>query len=337
MRRLILLVAALVIFTAACQDNKGTADTSYQGSGPTELGSPKSYKLALEKGPANLGQLKMNLNQLGPFHGQFVLEFEGQSQWVYQVDIRSDGTNIEYQLTLQGVESGQNLGDVRLVNSIGINYMSGAGTGDSCVQFPDSFETEPLFLGPTDFIHLKEFSSQPEESGSDAVLGRETIRYSTSATYHMGWQDVSVSFWLDSQTEAVLRYEFMAAGNDPLYQQGDGRVHGTFEVLEIGLQQIKAIPGCVIEFPLPEDAAGIIRFPGLLSYTTSLGPTRLDRFYSPLLETEGWVREDPQINAETRDGVLEFNAQGRSVIIHVAALNTEDFSEGFQIEIFLDE
>jgi hypothetical protein len=337
MRRLMVIIVILVVSTAACQKNSaGNVDT-YQGSGPTKIQPSKPYTLDLEKGPANLGQLKMNLNQLDAFHGRFVLEFEGQSQWSYRVETRSDGTNMEYQLNVEGLEGGQYLGDVRLVNSMGINLMNGPGTGNECVQFPDSFITEPLFLDPTNFIHLKEFSTPPEETGSDLLLNREAVRYATADTYHLGWRDVSVTFWLDPQTGAVLRYEFQAQGKDPLYLQGDGSLHGVFEVLEIGPQQIESFQDCVIEFPIPDDAAEIIRFPGLISFTTSFGPNRLDSYYTPVFEDAGWVREEPIIIDQTQAGRLEFNSQNRSAIINIAALNPDDLSQGYVIEIFLDE
>ncbi len=192
-------------------------------------------------------------------------------------------------------------------------------------------------MGPTEFIHLKEFSTLPEEAGNETILGMDVVHYTTSAPNHLGWQDVTVSFWVEPQSQAVLKYEFTAQGRDPLYGKGEGRFHGLFEVLEIGQQDINAVPDCVIEFPLPEDAENIIRFPGLLSFTTSLGPNRLNKFYLQVLEPRGWVSESPQVNPETRDGVLEFNQQDRSVVIKISALNPQNFSLGYVVEILMDE
>ncbi|MEJ2485326.1 MAG: hypothetical protein P8Y68_06290 [Anaerolineales bacterium] len=332
MQRLLWLIVILVVSITACQVN-----TQGSSSNSSEIDAAKPYKLDLDKAPANLGELKMNLNQLGPFHSRFTLEFEGQTDWVYQVDTRSDGANIEFQLVVNGVEGNLDLGDVQLVNTSGQNYMSGPATDEQCFQFPDTFETEPLFLGPTEFIHLAEFSTLPEETGTESILGRDAVHYTASPGSHLGWQDVSVSFWLDTQTQAVLKYEFSATGNDPLYLKGDGKIHGFFEVLEIGPQEIREIPNCVIDFPLPGEVEGLIRFPGMLAFTTTLRPAKLNKFYAQALEPEGWTQEKPQTNPQTQDKVFEYSSQNSSIIMHVVPLNLKDFSEGYQVEIYFDE
>ncbi|MGD2026538.1 MAG: hypothetical protein PVI99_01870 [Anaerolineales bacterium] len=339
MQRLKWFFMVIALSVIACQLGAGGSQGNAGGPGSGEVGAPDfpTYRLALEEKPANLGRLDLQLNQLGPFHGRFILEFNGQNDWTYQVDTRSDGENIEFSLTIQGVESDKNPGDVRLVNSGGNNYMSGAGTNDFCVRFPDSFETEKLFLGPADFVHPDEFSSAPAEEGSNTVAGINAARYTASADDHRGWQEVVVNYWVDPNSGAVLKYDFVAWGNDPLYKRGDGRIHGVFEVLEVGSQEIEEIPGCQIEFPLPSDAAEIIRLPGIIQFTTSMGPFRLDTFYTDQLEPRGWVREEPQINDQTRSGLLEYNADNESITIHVDAINPQYFEEGFLVEIDLDE
>lgn len=334
MRRLFCLIVLLVVSITACQMKSAPNETAQL---PVKSEDSGPYKLDLDKAPANLGELKMNLNQLGPFHSRFTLEFEGQTNWVYRVDTRSDGTNIEYQLVVDGVEESLDLGDVRLVNSSGQNYMSGPATDELCFQFPDTFETEPLFLGPTEFIHLTELNPLPEETGTESILGREAVHYTASPESHLGWKNVSISFWIDPQSDAALKYEFTADGNDPLYLKGDGKLHGLFEVLEIGPQEIGAIPNCVIDFPMPDDAAGLIRFPGMLSFTTNLRPAKLDKFYTKALEPQGWTREKPQTNPKTQDKVFEYSSQNSSIIIHMVPLNLNDFSEGYQVEIYFDE
>lgn len=334
MRRLIWLIIVMAVSMSACQMK---TDGIALGSGKSAGGNVNTYKLELVEDQANLAQLKMNLSQLGPMHARFVLKFEGSTSWIYQVDTRSDGTHNEYQLSVEGVEDNLDLGDVRLVNSFGHNFMSGPATGDVCFQFPDFFETEPLFLGPTEFIHLTELSSLPAESGRDSVLGRDAIQYSASTTSYKGWENVSVVFWIDAETEAVLKYEFSAEGNDPLYYKGDGKLQGLFEVMEIGPQQIAGIPNCVIDFPLPDDAEGLIRFPGLISFSTSMRPAKLDNFYTKALEPRGWTRGKPQTNPQTQDKVLEYTSQTGSIVIHLVPLNLQDFSEGYQVEIYFDE
>jgi len=330
---MVLLAAVL----AACQANEVPNEAAVASLETSPKVSRDTYTLELAEAPANFGDLKMNLDQLGAFHARFVLRFEGNSQWTYQVDTRSDGTNTEYQLTIEGLSDSMDLGDVRLVNSLGQNFMSGPATDGACIQFPDTFVTEPLFLGPTEFIHLKELSPLPEENGFESILGRESTRYSAVPQPHMGWQDVSISFWIDSQTQSVLKYEFFASGNDPLYYQGDGKIHGLFELLEIGPQEIAAVPDCVIEFPLPGDVAGLIYFPGLISFTTGMGEAELEGFFTNALESRGWVTGESQRDDQVKDVMLSYTSQEKAIIIHLTPTHAGELAQGYQVEIYFND
>lgn len=338
MRRIKWLVLILVLVLSACQLGSGDSQKGSAG-GNGQLGQPEfpTYQLVLEEKPANMGQLEMQLGQLGPFRGRFLLEFDGEISWTYQVDLRSDGEKIEFALTIQGVPSEKNPGDVRLVHSGGDNYMSGEGTGDFCVRFPDSFVTEDLFLEPEDFIHLDEFENAPVQGNSDQIAGIAATQYMASTDDHRGWLEVAVNYWVDPASGATLKYDFVAWGNDPLYQQGNGRIHGVFEVLEIGPQQIEDVAGCKIDFPMPANASEIIRLPGVLQYQTPFRPARLDTFYTNHLEPQGWERQEPQINEQTQDGVLEYRAKGQSVTIDVEPVDPQNLDAGFLVVIFMDE
>lgn len=337
MRRIFWLLIVLVGSLAACQaaESPNGAAAAPQETGPKA--SPDTYTLELAEAPANFGVLKMNLGQFGSIHARFVLRFEGDSQWMYQVNTRSDGTTTEYQLMIEGLSDSMDLGDVRLVNSQGRNILMGEATDGACIQFPDSFVTEPLFLGPTEFIHLKELEHLPEESGVESILGREATRYTAVPQPHLGWQDVSVSFWVDPQTNAVLKYEFFASGNDPLYYQGNGKIHGLFELLEIGPQEIAAAPDCVIEFPLPDDASELVRFPGLISFSTTMGEPELEGFFTSALGSRGWEAGEPQKNEQTKDVMLSYASQDEVIIIHLTPIQAEGLARGYQVEIYFND
>jgi hypothetical protein len=334
MRRIFWLMIVLMGSLAACRATEAPNGAAEVPQAASPKVSRDTYTLELAEAPANFGDLKMNLDQLGAFHARFVLRFEGNSQWMYQVDTRSDGTNTEYQLIIEGLSDSMDLGDVRLVNSLGQNFMAGPATDGACIQFPDTFVTEPMFLGPTEFIHLKELSHLPGENGIEAILGRETTRYTAVPQPHMGWQDVSISFWLDTQTQSVLKYEFFASGNDPLYYQGDGTIHGLFELLEIGPQEIAAVPDCGIEFPLPGDVTGLIHFPGLISFTSGMGEVELEGFFTNALESRGWLPGEFSKNDQTKDVMLDYTSQEKAILIHLVPINVEDLAQGYQVEIY---
>ncbi len=346
MQRLKIVILFLFLFVPACS----TASTSTTTSNPsttttsttttstsieTAIVTPKPVNIGAEVGPVDLGSLDMSLVTLGEFHASFTLVFRGNSKWVYRVDTRSGGEQIEYSLHIEGVDGAQNPGDVRLVNSNGINQMNGPGTDNACVQFSDDFETKVLFLSPDDLIDLENFSEELEPEGEDTVAGRAAFTYLGDKFRFEGWGDVHIAVWIDQETDAVLQIKFNAKGQDPMFGAGGGEFTGLFVVEEIGFQDIEPIEGCEIDVPLPNDAYDVLIFPGLIAFKTSLGPVKLDYFYQVELLSVGWRWEKPTISND-RNALLTFFSDTRDLNIHVNPLS-DDFSEGYQVEVFIED
>ena len=279
----------------------------------------------------------MSLAELGPFHAIFMLSFDGNQDWVYKVETRYDGELIEYNLHIEGVEPTKNPGDLRLVNTNGINQMKGPGTDDFCMQFPDEMNTGVLFLSPVDVINPDALIQDWNIQENQLYMGRQTTKYITSQDYYYGWEDIEVTFNIDAESGAMLNYIFDSSGSDPLYEYGGGEIHGEFTVLEIGPQEITPVEGCQIPFQVPEDAHKLIILPGAFSYETSLGPVKTDKFYTQVLGNQGWTRQTAEVNDATREGFITFTSETQSLTIHVQALNPEDFSEGYLIRLYLED
>ena len=321
MHRLKILMVVLVLTALSCGTGSGTA-------------TPESVEGLVEIGPADLGTLDLSLDTLGAFHAIFVLEFEGDTDWTYQVDTRSDGELIEYNLHIEGVDKAQNPGDVRLVNNDGVNQMNGAGTDFECVQFPDEFETGVLFLSPNDLIDLEDFLEELEDVGEEKIAGREATEYLGKRNKYAGWRSLKLSVWVEDETGAVLQIDFTARGPDPIFGAGSGKISGNFTVKEIGSQQIQPVEDCEIDIPLPEDATNVIKFPGMIAFETSLGPVKLGRFYKKILLPEGWQWEAPVI-AEDRESMLTLYSDERTLTILIEPISA-DFSQGYQVQIFIE-
>ena len=117
MQKALFLLSLMVVSLSACRLGSDPGERGASGAGQADQSGFPVYQLTLEEQPANLGQLPLQLGQLAPFHGRFVLEFNGKQDWTYQVDMRADGTQIEYLLVIEGVGNELDPGDVRLVNS----------------------------------------------------------------------------------------------------------------------------------------------------------------------------------------------------------------------------
>jgi hypothetical protein len=322
-------------------NNSDTANSKpSQNNEPSDSSENSTYEdfsLNLSTGPADLGNLKMSLAELGPFRSIFYLTFNGKQDWVYQVETRYDGALTEYSLHIEGLESSKNPGDIRLVNSNGINKMIGPGTDNVCMQFPDEMPTGALFLSPVDLVNPDALIQDWQIQENQLYLGRQTSRYTTAQDYYYGWEDVEVTFNIDSQSGAMLNYIFDTVGKDPLYDYGGGEIHGEFSVVEIGPQKILPVEGCEIPIPIPEDAYEIIILPGVFSYKSSLGPVKTDQFLTQELLPQGWGREAAEVNDDIREGFLTYISETQTLAVHVQAINPEDFSEGYLIRLYLED
>lgn len=325
MRKMWLPIGALLLAALACGTNGNV-------SGITGAQEPV-FEGNFDSRPAELGALAMSLEELGPFHARFLLTFKGDDDYTYQVDTRYDGSQVEYSLEIDGVDPVKNPGDVRLVNREGWNQMRGAGTDRVCVQFPDDFESRPLFITPLDLIDTKNFSDKWEDGGESQVAGLTAASLAAEQDEYAGWENVEVTYAKDEDTGAILNFEFKAKGPDPLFGGGEGKVEGLFEVLEVGPQEIAPIVGCEIAIPMPDDAIVILNLPGLVVFETSLGPVKLDNFYKVELVANGWGREEP-VTGDDRESMLGYFTDESRIDIHLEAINPDDFSEGYTVEVF---
>lgn len=332
------LFLAIVLGLTACNfgGNTPNSNQNNQSGNDSQSGAYDEFSLNLASGPADLGKLNMSLDKLGPFRSIFVLSFDGDQDWVYKVETRYDGVLIEYSLHIEGVDPTKNPGDVRLVNTNGDNRMRGPGTDELCIQFPDEMNTGVLFLSPVDLVNPDALIQSWNIQESQLYLGRQTSRYTTSQDYYYGWEDIAVTFNIDTSSGAMLNYIFDAVGSDPLYEYGGGKIHGEFSIIEIGSQEILPIEGCKIPIPIPEDAHNIIILPGVYSYESSVGPVRTDQFLTQELAPLGWTLVTKEVNDDTREGFLNYASESQTLTVHVQAINPEDFSEGYLIRLYLE-
>jgi hypothetical protein len=333
------IMILIIVFGLTACSSGGNSPKSNQDDEST-INPSKTYEefnLNLSSGPADLGRLNMSLTKLGAFQSVFNFTFNGEDDWVYQVETRYDGKLIEYNLEIIGVAESIDPGDVRLVNNSGINQMIGPGTDNLCVQFPDEMNTGVLFISPVDVINPDILIQDWEITKNQPFLEREADIHTTSQDYYYGWEDIDAELVIDTKTGAILRYTFDAVGSDPLYGNGAGLIHGEFIVEEIGPQKIHQVAGCEIPVPIPADARNIVILTGMYSFESDLGPVKLDQFFDRELLINGWGRQSAQVNDDAREGILIYFTSSQTLTIHIQAKDTEDFSEGFQVTLFLED
>lgn len=324
MKKWLITVLILSLFLTACgsggssnDDNKEPIDTEAVVEDPDS---------------GSLSEFDLRLSDLGSFAATFTLEFGGDTNWIYTLVTRYDGDLVEYDMQITGIVGAENPGDIRLVNDNGINKMIGDGTDNQCMQFPDSFGLNDMFLSPSDVVNPVEFDNSPKDQGAKDILGLSTTEFQADQDDLDDWDEVEITYWVAEDSGAVVRFEIAGEGRDPVFKAGEGTITGTFEVTELDAQEIQPVEGCDIILPTPDDASDFLVLPGLFAFQTDLSRLDLNEYLHAALQAEGWQRLTlPQYNAEG-DYIVSYISDTERILI-----NGEPKGSALWVEMFISD
>lgn len=304
MRRVTILIAIVAALLSGCSSQSAETGDLYAG---------------------------MNLESLPGYRAVFDLTFEGERLWSYHLETQASGEAYAYELALEGLSQLQDPGDVRLVHDGDTNIMRGEGTDDECVQFPDTADIGMLFLTPDEIFDPNMLDAPLVEFEQDEIAGQEAVHYTLQQSDLLTWQNIRLDLWISIEDGATLRYDLTADGPDPLFSGGEGHLVGQFMVVEIGDQTLDPIPGCRIDFPLPDDNNELIRLPDLLAFESGMSPENLAVWYQDALEESGW---EPFDENQAGAGSIQLSYQRGTdqVQIRITA-----FEDGSEVEILFQE
>ena len=316
MRRSFLVFFLLLMLLTAC-DESAPSSSNNEGLEPAEPG------IAL----VDMVYEGLDQRALSQYQAEFLIQFEGDFNWVYKLTTRYDGVLLEYYLHLEGVDESQNLGDIRLVTDGEHSWMTGPGADHECFMYPSNMDIGLVFLTPDDFLNPESLAQNLVEEGSETIAGMDTVFFSSNAAALNGWEITALNLFLKDPT-TVLRYAFLGYGVDPLFGAGEGAISAEYLVLETQTQDIQAVTGCEIEIPIPDFAENLTRFPDLIYFDSPESVEDTADFFLTALYEARWVMEDEPVIYE--DGAIEitYNRLGNSVIIRI-----KPGAEGSQVQI----
>jgi hypothetical protein len=255
------------------------------------------------------------------------MRFQGDFNWEYSLEIRSDGLTVEYRLHYEGLSGARNPGDVRIVMDADTSRMRGPGTDDECVIFPTDLDLSPVVLTQDNLFDPGAIDDLLVPVQVEPVAGINTIRYSVRTDRLGEWRNVELELWRDESTGAVLRSELRAAGLDPYYDAGEGLFGSDFRVEQVGPQRIEPVAGCEIDLPLPADAARLVRLPELIGFDSGAAPADVSAFYQASLAEAGWA---PVAEPQLGDGAILLIYNRGELTLEV---NIEADGEGSHVEL----
>jgi hypothetical protein len=270
----------------------------------------------------------LQLEELSSYHAYFYLHFEGDKDWIYQLELRSDGESKEYLLHVEGVTSSQDIGDVRLVEQGEIRRIQGPATGGYCWQFQSDMDLGPAFLTPDDLFKPQNLTQPLVEAGGGRIAGAEATRYVVHQDALGVWRDLELEIWLHDVREAVLRYDLETEGEDPLFGAGEGVLSGHFEVMDLEKPEIKEIPPCNVSVPLPEQMDDLLIVSGLISFESEMSLEELVAFFEDALPKKHWKEAESPVGEEGAT-VLSYKRGKETMEIVIKRIE-----QGVKVEIF---
>jgi hypothetical protein len=273
----------------------------------------------------------LNLETLPGYHATFELLFAGDVTWKYQLELRADGEAVEANLHIEGPSRAQNPGDVRMVTAGGASRMLGPGTDNQCVQFPSDMDLGQAFVTPDHLIPPVVLAPALDPAGEESLLGLPTEHFTASQSGLGRWQEAQIGLWRAKEQGAVLVYDLLLTGADPLFGGGPGTLAGTFRVQAVGQQAIEPIQGCAPALPLPAGASRLVLLPGLISFDSAASPEEIAAFYQAELPGLGWQAEsEPQAGGNAL--VLAFTRREETLTV-----NIENRRSGVEVELLFPE
>lgn len=257
----------------------------------------------------------------GDFTATFTVRFEGASAWAYQQVTRQVGGMREVSLHIDGVDAASNPGDVRVVTDGSTTWMTGPGTDNQCVQFPNNQGMDPTFIYPQSLAPIDELPEMMELVGEEEINGRTAQHYQGSGLAFGAWKDAQVELWQAKDDRALLRFALRVVGTDPFFGAGEGSITANYDAAGPAAGAIEPVGGCEISVPVPASPGNFVRLPGLASYETNAGAAEMQLFYQEALAQEGWVESDAPAESE-KALVLSYARGQEEVQIQIEPLPT---------------
>lgn len=311
MQRFILFISLLVMTTIGC--SVFSSDETKQDTGPV-------YEV-----PA-----VVESNELDGYAAALNVYFEGDYNWRYKLETRSDGSQLEYTLHLSGVDARKNPGDIRLVTDGEYSWMTTLEGEAECFQFPNDLDIGPAFLGLADLVDMELIADNLDWVGSEEVFGVKSDHYAIEKTSLDKWVDLELDLWQAKKNEAVYRYDLLAYGNDPLFDAGEGTIEAAYIIHDTKKQKIEPVEGCEYDVPLMRDAERITKFPGLISYESGASLEKTGDFYKNKMLRDDW---EVFIDAQQTDDAIVMSYQRDGIVVDI---NIEKIEDGVTVEILFE-
>jgi hypothetical protein len=263
-------------------------------------------------------QPMLNRDAAASYSAGFLVQFNGTKNWNYLLKTRKSATLREINLHIEGVQGGQNLGDIRMVTDNATTWMIGAGTDQQCVQFPNGQGLDPTYIYPESLVSLKNLGAGLKPVGEERLEGITVMHFRATGAASGPWRDATIDLWQEIGSGMLRQFTMTASGEDPFFASGPGKLNAVYNTAPLDSEEISPVSGCEISVPLPEGINTFVRLPGMASFKSRSSVADLVKFYQSSLPGQKWVEKSAPAQNQG-DTVLSYQRGAESVEIHLAS------------------
>jgi hypothetical protein len=250
------------------------------------------------------------------YSAEFHIQFTGVKSWSYLLKARKSPTLREINLHIEGLEKTQNPGDIRMVTDNTTTWMTGEGTDQQCVQFPNREGMDPTFIYPESLVSVMDLGNVVKLVGEEQLDDVTVLHFHAAGASSGPWRDATIDLWQEKGTGMLRQFKMTAAGDDPFFATGSGNMDAIYVAGPLGSDSIEPVTGCEISVPLPEAIGMFVRFPGMASFESKSSVEELVQFFQATLPGQNWIEKEPPLKVEGAT-VLSYQHGAEEVEIQV--------------------
>jgi hypothetical protein len=263
---------------------------------PAAISGTLSAEVVFGSGPFNFPETKTGLSDLSSYKATLTLSFDGTrdgktQQWSKTYVMLTARKPAARQLTIEKAGALSDLDPVFMAEADGAAYeRRGKRTCTASVIDPGNSLADRM--EPAGFLTGV---IGAEEAGGETVNGAAAKHYTFDerAFGQLGLAKSTGEMWVASDGGYIVKYLLTTKGTAVYFGEGiEGTLSWDYELT--GVNQPVAIqlpadcPAGMVDAPLLPDATGVLRLPGLLSYSTLTSLANAAAFYQKQIPLLGW-------------------------------------------------
>jgi hypothetical protein len=266
-----LIVLALVLLSGG---GAVAQDTLTEEPDTTSVPISEPFEVTFGSGSFDLLSPMVSLSDLPSYRATLMVSFQGTigeqpAAWTRTYTLLVSQDTPARQLTIDASDASD--GPLMRAEIDDVFYEWQAGS--LCVASVPELSTSPSeVFEPASFLNSV---IGAEEAGSETVNGITSTRYTfdESAQAASGIAESTGELWIASDGGYLVRYVLGTTGGPAYFGQGiEGTLTWDYQLEEVGLPLVIELPAdCppgLLNLPMLPDAADILEFPGMASYTT---------------------------------------------------------------------